>query len=212
MKNSYVQYGCGLSAPEQWINFDVSPTLRIQKIPLFGKWIVKRTGTVFPNNVKYGDIIKGLPIKENSCSGVYSSHTLEHLSLNGFREALRNTYKILRPGGIFRCIVPDLEPAARKYIKDLDNGNTTASIGFVGGDTLLGTVARSKSLRGIFRHYLGNSKHLWMWDHESMAYELKQAGFENVRRCSFNDSSDEMFTYVEEKKRFVSAVAIECIK
>ena len=45
-----------------------------------------------------------------------------------------------------------------------------------------------------------------------MAYELKQAGFENVRRCSFNDSSDEMFTYVEEKKRFVSAVAIECIK
>ena len=36
MKKKYVQYGCGLSAPNEWINFDVSPTLRIQKIPIIG--------------------------------------------------------------------------------------------------------------------------------------------------------------------------------
>ena len=26
--NIYVQYGCGLCAPKEWVNFDVSPTLR----------------------------------------------------------------------------------------------------------------------------------------------------------------------------------------
>ena len=36
MTKIYVQYGCGLSAPKEWINFDVSPTLRIQKTPILG--------------------------------------------------------------------------------------------------------------------------------------------------------------------------------
>ncbi len=81
MNNIYVQYGCGKTAPEGWINFDSSPTLRIQKIPVIGKLLKNELNTVFPNNVRYGDIIKGLPINKNSCDLVYSSHTLEHLSL-----------------------------------------------------------------------------------------------------------------------------------
>src|SRR5262245_22988509 len=30
----YVQYGCGLSAPDDWLNFDASPTLWLQLIPV----------------------------------------------------------------------------------------------------------------------------------------------------------------------------------
>ena len=95
----YIQYGCGLSAPENWKNFDSSPTLRLQKVPLLGKLVNK---TPFPSKVIYGDIVKGLPgIKDNSCDGVYCSHVLEHLSLEDFRIALRNTLNILKPGGYF---------------------------------------------------------------------------------------------------------------
>ena len=36
-----VQYGCGLSDPEGWKNFDSSPTLRLQKLPLIGRFIKK---------------------------------------------------------------------------------------------------------------------------------------------------------------------------
>ena len=32
----YIHYGCGLDAPKEWINFDASPTLRLQKTPLLG--------------------------------------------------------------------------------------------------------------------------------------------------------------------------------
>ena len=68
--------------------------------------------TSFPSNVKYGDIIKGLPVEDNSCDGLYCSHTLEHLSLQDFRIALKNSYKILKKGGIFRVILPDIKHIA----------------------------------------------------------------------------------------------------
>lgn len=29
----FVQYGCGLAAPDGWINFDASPRLRFERLP-----------------------------------------------------------------------------------------------------------------------------------------------------------------------------------
>lgn len=207
----YVQYGCGHSAPKDWINFDVSPTLRIQNLPLIGSLVKKKLNTTFPSNVLYGNIIKGLPVDENTCDGLYCSHTLEHLSLNDFRIALQNSYKILKKGGIFRCVVPDLEFIARAYLSNLEKGNHLASIGFV-KDTILGIESRPRGLKGLISSYYGNSHHLWMWDHYSLAEELKKTGFINIRSCSFNDSYDQMFKNVENKSRFINSVAIECTK
>jgi hypothetical protein len=51
-----------------------------------------------------------------------------------------------------------------------------------------------------------------MWDHYSLSAELTKAGFKEVRRAQFNDSSDEMFKLVEDITRFESAVALECRK
>jgi len=211
MSKIYVQYGCGHSAPNEWVNFDISPTLRIQKIPIVGKLLKHQLNCVFPDNVRYGDIIKGLPIKANTCDGVYCSHTLEHLAMQDFRIALRNTYKILKKGGIFRCIVPDLEHYAREYIKSSENGNSLASIEFFGG-TLLGFEKRPKGFKEFLISFLGNSRHLWMWDSRSLPEELKNAGFYLVRSCKFNDSEDIMFKHVEEFNSFKNAVAFECIK
>lgn len=211
MKKKYVQYGCGLSAPKEWTNFDVSPTLRIQKIPIIGSILKKKLNVVFPSNVLYGDIIKGLPIDDNSCDGLYCSHTLEHLSLQDFRKALMNSFKILKKGGVFRCIVPDLEFAARLYIKELDSNDNFASINFL-NNTLLGIKERPKGLNGFLSSFFGNSHHLWMWDNKSLSEELRNVGFAQIRVCKFNDSEDIMFKFVEDIGRFENAVAIECIK
>lgn len=207
----YVQYGCGHSAPNEWINYDVSPTLRIQKTPIIGFLVKKKLNTTFPSNVLYGDIIKGLPVEDNTCDGLYCSHTLEHLSLDEFRIALKNSYKILKKGGKFRCIVPDLEFIARDYIASLENGNDLASVKFI-SETLLGTESRPRGIKNFINSFYGNSKHLWMWDSKSLASELKNVGFLKIRNCSFNDSSDPMFALVENKSRFVNSVAIECEK
>src|SRR5687767_6441655 len=109
MTGLYVQFGCGLSAPDGWLNFDSSPTLRAQRLPLIGSAIARASDTRFPEAVRYGDIVTGLPVADGSCKGVYASHVLEHLALEDMRTALRNTWKILEPGGVFRLVVPDLE-------------------------------------------------------------------------------------------------------
>lgn len=208
----YAQYGCGLSAPAEWLNFDVSPTLRIQKVPVIGKLVRGRLNVVFPESVKYGDIIKGLPVPPNSCKGVYCSHTLEHLSLQDLKTALRNTYAILEPGGIFRCVVPDLEYSARQYIAAIDAGDHHAGAQFMGPDTLLGIETRPRGVKGFMTSFFGNSHHLWMWDFPALSDELKEAGFKEIRRCRYNDSKDPMFRHVEDEGRFINALAIESIK
>jgi SAM-dependent methyltransferase len=212
MTKLYVQYGCGHNAPKEWINFDVSPTLRIQKTPIIGRLFENKLNTSFKINVQYGDIITGLPIHDETCDGVYCSHVLEHLSLQDFRKALKNTYKILKKGGIFRLVVPDLEYAAREYIKSLDCGNNSASLKFVGVDTLLGLEKRPRGLKEILSSFYGNSHHLWMWDSYSLSEELNKIGFKKIRICEFNDCEDEMFKYVEDISRFVDAVKIECTR
>jgi predicted SAM-dependent methyltransferase len=208
---TYVQYGCGHSAPTEWINFDISPTLRIQKTPVLGGFLQKKLNTTFPSNVRYGDIVKGLPIENNTCDGLYCSHVLEHLSFEDFQRALKNSFGLLRKGGIFRCIVPDLATAAKIYVDELNVGNNQASIKFM-SDTSLGLRKRPKGIREIVSSLFGNSQHLWMWDNISLAEELRAHGFTDIRNCFFNDCKDPMFKLVEERSRFVSAVALECKK
>jgi SAM-dependent methyltransferase len=203
--NSYIQYGCGFSAPDGWRNFDASPTLRFERLPLFGR-LFKKNEFRFPENVEYGDIVKGLPVIDESCKGIYCSHILEHLSLNDFRIALCNTYKILQPGGIFRLVLPDLEYFIRQYI---DNPANDAAFKFM-RETFLGLESRPRSLKEFIISRLGNSLHLWMWDYKSIELELEKAGFVMVRRAFISDSSDNMFSGVEDKSRWDNCLGVEC--
>ena len=202
---NYVQYGCGLCAPSEWLNFDASPLLRLQRIPLAGR-LAARGEVRFPANVRYGDIVQGLPLEAGTCRAVYCSHVLEHLSLNDFRIALTNTRRLLRDGAVFRLVVPDLRAAAQRYSSDLSEA---AAMTFM-QETSLGLVRRGRGVMGLLRAWLGNSQHLWMWDFASLQHELAAAGFRNIRRASYGDSADPMFTAVEEESRWVDAVGIEC--
>lgn len=211
-KKIYVHYGCGQFSPKEWINFDASPTLRIQKTPVIGFLLKNQLGQKFEKHVRFGDITKKLPgIKDNSADGVYCSHVLEHMSLEDFRKALVNTYKILKPGGRFRVILPDLEPLARDYIRDKEQNDPQASITFI-RRTLMGDETRPRGIKGVGRHILGYLKHLWLWDYESMEQELRNVGFTNIRKCEFNDSEDKMFNLVEDERRFKLCVKFEAIK
>jgi predicted SAM-dependent methyltransferase len=211
MSPVYVHFGCGPKAPEEWINFDVSPSLFIQNLPIIGYFYKRHNKIIFPENVRYGNIVKGLPVRADSCDGLYCSHVLEHLSLHDFRQALINSHRILKKGGVFRIVVPDLQLAARSYIQQLDSGDRLASLAFMQA-THLGIKHKPKGMEGVIRNIFGNSHHLWMWDDQSLSYELEQAGFKSIRLCSYLDSADPMFAMVEEKHRFENAVAVECVK
>lgn len=207
MDGLYVQYGCGWSAPREWLNFDASPTLRFERIPLVGH-VYTRNESRFPENVRYGDIVSGLPINPESCFGIYCSHILEHLALEDANQALGNTFTYLMKGGTFRLVVPDLEQLARDY---LANSSNTPTHHFM-ESACLGRKLRPRGLKGFVKEWLGNSAHLWMWDEKTMTETLKQHGFTAIRRCSFGDAADPKFSKVENKERFDGCLALECRK
>jgi SAM-dependent methyltransferase len=194
----YVQYGCRHCAPAEWVNFDASPTLRIERIPIIGRFI-KKNAARFPANVRYGDIVSGLPIPDGIVRGLDASHVLEHLSRGDFSIALRNSFKLLAPGGIFRLIVPDLEARAEAYLlAAVQSGSSDASDLFM-RSTCLGLEHRPRTALRRAVALLGNSAHLWMWDYPSLSHELASAGFVEIRRCRFGACSDPMFSLVEDR-------------
>lgn len=201
----FVQYGCGLSAPQGWRNFDASPTLRLQRLPIIGG-LVTRGRVRFPANVAYGDVVRGLPLADASCDGIYCSHVLEHLSLADFRTALRESRRVLKPGGLFRGVMPDLAVIARAYVADPAPG---AAVDFM-NSTLLGAERRPRGLRGLVEEYFGNSRHLWLWDYKAAAAELEEAGFRDIRPAQFGDAAEPAFALVEEADRWQDALGFEC--
>lgn len=203
----YVQYGCGFSAPAGWRNFDASPTLRFERLPVLGR-LYTRNATRFPRAVEYGDIVAGLPLAPDSCAGMYASHVLEHLAHDDAQRALANTFRYLAPGGVFRLVVPDLRRAAADY---LAHDDAEAAARFL--DTVaLGRRRQPRGLRARLTAWLGNSAHWWMWDEAAMTAALATHGFVAIRRCAFGDAADPRFADVEEESRFDGALAMEARK
>lgn len=207
-----VQFGCGWKAPESWTNFDGSPTLRFEKIPLIGRFYTKNASR-FPRNVLYGDIVKGLPVASGTVARLFASHVLEHLSYEDALAAIRNSYALLKPGGLFRVVVPDLKMRAEKYVLAANQKSPTAAAQFL-RSTMLGLEHRPRGLLGLLTSAFGVSDHLWMWDEASLSAALRDAGFSEIRRCSYGDSGDPLFSDVEDHTRFVDGdiveLAIEC--
>jgi hypothetical protein len=205
--NNYVQFGCGFSAPAGWLNFDASPTLHFERLPLLGR-IYTRNSRRFPADVRYGDIVKGLPVTADSCRGIYCSHILEHLALSDLDAALKNVFKYLAPDGTFRLVLPDLKRLAQDYVA---NDDPRASFKFM-EDSYLGMKTRPRGFTGFVRSWLGNSAHLWMWDERSLGLKLQEHGFREIRRAAFGDAEDHKFNEVEAAERFENCLAMQCRK
>jgi hypothetical protein len=207
---SYVQYGCGTCAPAEWLNFDASARIRLERIPGVRLLIAQIIGLSFPFNVRYGDIVEGLPIPDGSAAGVYASHVLEHLALEDCRIALRNTFRMLKSGGTFRLLVPDLVGLVRFYLVRVERGDPE-SCHWLMRATELGSERREGVLKSLITSFR-TSKHLWMWDANSLSAELERVGFVGIRQWQFGDSPDRLFSLVEEKARFDGSCALEALK
>ncbi len=97
----YLNLGCGsrFSKTGSWVNIDfTSPG---------------------PSVTAY-NLRKGIPLPDSSVDFVYCSHLLEHFSKAEAPVFLSQCFRVLRPNGVLRVVVPDLEGIAHAYIKSLD--------------------------------------------------------------------------------------------
>ncbi len=91
--------GCGSTFHPDWVNVDVAPK---------------------PPHVLGYDLRQGVPFAENLFDAVYHSHVLEHFSRQNARMFLQECLRVLKPGGVLRVVVPDMEGIAKAYLRALD--------------------------------------------------------------------------------------------
>ena len=61
----------------------------------------------------------GFPYPDSSFEAVYSSHVLEHFDRDQGRFLVAESYRLLRKGGVFRVVVPDLQGSCNEYLRIL---------------------------------------------------------------------------------------------
>tara|TARA_A100001015_G_scaffold53835_1_gene59071 strand:- start:3167 stop:3964 length:798 start_codon:yes stop_codon:yes gene_type:complete len=94
-----------------------------------------------------------LNYKNSSINAVYSSHFFEHVNNKTFENIIREIYRVLKPGGIFRIVIPDFE----KIHDSLVNQNTDffKKTGFMGRDEWE-AFGIEKNIYNIALHWFAN--------------------------------------------------------
>ena len=128
---------------------------------------------------------------------------------------LLRTHRMLKPGGRFRLIVPDLHWRAQRYVEGASSGDPLAADRLM-YSCLLGTLNRPGGIGARLRRRFGRNAHLWMYDFAALKLLLEEAGFVAVRRCEPGDGGDPMFALVEDRARYFDSgereLAIEARK
>lgn len=99
----YLNLGCGNNyiASEQWTNIDFISHSK---------------------DVRAHNLIRGIPFNDNTYDLVYHSHVLEHFTKEDAVKFIEECFRVLKPGGIIRIAIPDLEKIVREYLTCLEEG------------------------------------------------------------------------------------------
>lgn len=94
----FLNLGCGGNFHSEWVNVDFTKT---------GPEVIAH------------NLLKPLPFAEDCFDAVYHSHVLEHMPKRYAPEFLSECWRVLKPGGVLRVVVPDLELATSEYLQQL---------------------------------------------------------------------------------------------
>jgi len=70
-------------------------------------------------NVIRHDLRKGIPFPDGSFDAAYASHVLEHFCRKDGKRFVEECFRVIRPEGVVRMAVPDLERVCRLYLDAL---------------------------------------------------------------------------------------------
>lgn len=165
-KNLRLHLGSGATRLEGWINVDIPPA----DLTMHLGW--------------------ALPFADASVEYIYLSHVLEHLSREEAAHLLSESQRVLAPGGVLRVVVPDMEKALRAYTeadeeffaarkKLWPNTSRACHTPLQHILKIAGAGARPASFWG----------HKYGYDFETLKYVLARAGFDDVERSEYMQST-----------------------
>ncbi len=150
--------GCGQNYFEGWINIDNNSDNNIAKLDL------------------NFDLRNPLPFNDNSVDFIYNEHFLEHLNVEEGLRALQDFLRVLKPGGVMRIAMPDLQKIIQVYLDDNWKERCGKSLTKYG----LGFVQTKAELLNINFRAWG---HKWLYDWEELERRLKEAGARHIQQC-----------------------------
>lgn len=110
---NYLNVGCGNKFHKAWVNVDMTSN---------------------DPHVQAHNLLQGIPFPDNHFDVVYHSQVLEHFSKEKAPAFVRECLRVLKPGGIMRVVVPDLEDMVKEYLKflneNLDSPNRMAEANY----------------------------------------------------------------------------------
>ncbi len=160
-KDLKLNLGCGFTIKPGWVNVDFNPKCELSL-----------------------DLREKLPLDDNSCEMIYSEHFFEHLGYpdeTGF--LLKESLRVLKPGGTFSVGVPDTEWPLLAY------GDSQKYDYFDYAKKLFHPWCDTK-LQHINEHFRQNGEHKYAWDFETMESVLQKLGYVNIKRRNFNPELD----------------------
>jgi predicted SAM-dependent methyltransferase len=174
-----LNWGCGSSPRPGWINSD--------RRPIAGVDIV-------------AEIYDGLPLADDSLDYVASVHALQEMPYASLLPALRELRRVLRPGGVLRLVLPDLDKGIRAYLAH-DAGR------------FLVPDEEVKSLGGKFIVHMlwyGHSRVLFTRDFVEEL--LLKAEFARVTHCQYRETASPHAHIVELDNREGESLFVEAVK
>jgi predicted SAM-dependent methyltransferase len=190
--------GCGTSGIAGWVNIDNSPSILLSRLPL-GKRIFRTPD--WPRDVRRADVRKRIPFPDSSVSCIYSSHTFEHFTYEESLAVARECFRVLRPDGILRIVVPDLGILVRDYLAGA--ADPLASHQFVSRLLLTANV------RDVVHP---GAHHQQMFDARSLVHLLQQAGFAAPEVSQFGSSRIAEIAEIELESRRSESLYVEATR
>ncbi|HJR88675.1 MAG TPA: methyltransferase domain-containing protein [Aeromicrobium sp.] len=204
--------GCGSRTSERCINIDWSVPIRLKAspvgrrvAPLLIKGERRASYDAIGGDVLVHDLRKGIPMADASVDVVYHSHVFEHIDRDAVDGFLAEIHRVLKPGGVQRIVVPDLERLVRAYLDDLEasvNGSAdpmqhdrfvSAFVEQMVRREASGSSQQSPMRRRAENALLGDARkrgetHQWMWDRVNIAATLGAAGFQEFAVVDYQTS------------------------
>jgi SAM-dependent methyltransferase len=210
-----INFGCGVKTSDRCINVDCSiyillyqnPWLLPLLQPVIGRDRAARVRAM-SGKALFHDLKKGIPFADNSADAVYHSHLMEHIDRDHVGGFQKEIFRVLKPGGIQRVCVPDLERLVKDYVASLAHDDVTHDASLRHDERVAamfeqsvrrapaGARGRSAFRQALERRLLGDARargetHQWMWDRVNIRAVLQDAGFEDIRVCAWNEGAIE---------------------
>ncbi|MGZ5412336.1 MAG: class I SAM-dependent methyltransferase [Solirubrobacterales bacterium] len=152
--------GCGPGTLDGWVNVDL---------------------VTIPEGVLYMDVTRPWPLPDGSAAAVNSEHFVEHVEHDDVRAYLREAARVLAPGGAIRTSTPSLRGVIDAYL-EADSEMLAAYREDVRG--WCDAANHAEMLNNTFYEW----GHRHIYDYESLAELLAEAGFESIEPAEFGHS------------------------